>query len=463
MRKLAYCVALFFCSFSTALPQATVLPGPHAEHNPSLANGKSTLLVLLDDVGSEYLSFMDPAIAPARTPVLESLVSEGLLFDNFWSAATCSAARGMLLTGRYGLRTGVGDLVRPNSNFELPAAEVTLAEKMLARGYATGMFGKWHLGYDPEAPCEQGFQVWSGSLGNLPYSLTPFPGGFYDWVRYDDTNQTTAILSQETTYATTSTTDEAMAWIQAQSGAWFSYVAYNDAHKPWDLPPGYTGPTDKVSVYIAKIEYLDSELGRLLSVVDLDETTVFIISDNGSPKGVEQLPNMLGKSKFTVYRGGVEMPCIVAGHHVRKAVARGLNSPGQVLSGSTHIVDVYRTVLGISPNIGGPGNAGQLKPLDSISLYKAGQGFRDTARAWTFVERFEANGAPPNGPYTLLRRAVEENGYKSIEPDMNSPRELYDTALDPWELFDLLADGISPAEQAVLDSLDARLQTLGLE
>lgn len=208
--------------------------------------------------------------------------------------------------------------------------------------------------------------------------------------------------------------------------------------------------------YRAMIEYLDWEIGRLLAGVNLADVTVLVLSDNGPQNNVLQWPNTAGKSKFTAYRGGIETTMIAAGYAVNRAIAGGKNTAGQVLSGHAHVVDIYRTALRICP---GP-DPGGWPVTDSLPLYSLTGQWLDGPHGWNFTERAEPLGVTPGGPYTDLSRAVEEIGYKAVWS--TTTVELFDVWDDPWETVDLLADGVSAQEQAVLDGLTARLTEIGL-
>lgn len=418
-----------------------------AEPAPSL------IVVLLDDVGMEHVSWSpqgQDAGNPVATPTLSALAAEGLRFTNLWTTPVCSSTRAALLTGKYGHRTGVGCVIPPGSSYALAETEATIADRLQVRGYETFLGGKFHLGEDPELPCAIGFSTWVGAQGNLGNG-----GNYWDWGRWDDTNACSATWTEETAYAPTVTTDAALAWIGAQEGAWFALVGYNLAHAPWHDPPGMGPFKTNLERYRAMIEYLDSEIGRLLACVDLDEVTVLILSDNGSPPGMALPPNTPEHSKFTSYRGGVETTMIVAGHAARRAIDLGKNTAGQEIAGHAHVVDLYRTALKLCP---GP-DPGGWPAVDSVSLYSTFDGFV-APREWNFTELAEPLGVPPGGPYEELSRAVEADGWKAVY-DLDGV-ELYLVASDPWEVDNVLLDGISPEEQAVLDDFGVKLAGLGL-
>lgn len=150
------------------------------------------------------------------------------------------------------------------------------------------------------------------------------------------------------------------------------------------------------------------------------------------------------------------MACLVAGGAVRGAIAAGHNYPGQRMHGHAHAVDFYATALALLPG----DDPGAWPDTDSRALFQPAHGWLERSRDWNFTERAQPLGAPPGGPYEKLSRAAEENDYKAVWTV--SAVQLYDVLVDPWENIDLLADGISPGEQLILDGLTARLAEIGL-
>ncbi len=140
--------------------------------NTGLAQSPNIIIIFTDDLGyGDLACYGHPTI---RTPRLDQMAQEGMRFTDFCVAApVCTPSRAGLLTGRYPIRTGMvgglipADVLFPNSKTGLPLSEVTIAEMLKQKDYATGMVGKWHLGHLPQyLPVKQGFDEYFG----IPYS-----------------------------------------------------------------------------------------------------------------------------------------------------------------------------------------------------------------------------------------------------------------------------------------------------
>ena len=123
------------------------------------------VVILADDLGYGDLGVYGSSLI--RTPNLDKMSAEGVRLDSFYSSANvCTAARGGLLTGRYPIRLGlVLDVARPTNDIGISADELTLGEALQDLGYRTALFGKWHLGEEPErSPLLHGFDEFYGLL-----------------------------------------------------------------------------------------------------------------------------------------------------------------------------------------------------------------------------------------------------------------------------------------------------------
>lgn len=175
---------------------------------------------------------------------------------------------------------------------------------------------------------------------------------YTSWMKVvDGTSQTS------TTYATTDNVNDAVAWIQSQgSQSWFLWLAFNAPHTPLHRPPLELHDYDTISEsadnssrehYEAMVQAMDTEIGRLLESVDLQETTVIFLADNGTPGAVVQSPFSRTHAKDSIYEGGIRVPLIVTGAGVDASLH------GSVNTDLLHACDLYSTILelfGVAPS-----------------------------------------------------------------------------------------------------------------
>ena len=420
---------LFLC---LALTAAT-----HASNN--------ILLIIADDYGidSSALYNTSPSAALAPTPNIAALAAAGVRFTAAYACPTCSPSRSAMLTGRFGFRTGTGDVVSAAAANSLTAAEFTLPEAFAANGapgYELKHFGKWHLtagtGQSVNmSPCTVG--GWPAFTGTIAGALASYT----DWPKVvsNGTPLGTSTTAHTATYATTDTVNEAVSWIQTQAAAgkpWFAWVALNAPHTPFHLPtptslcPHYTTlsgtPADisaqPAAYYAAAVEAMDTEIGRLLATVDFAKTTVIFLGDNGTPAQVLQPPLPSGHGKDTLYEGGVRVPLIIRGPDVI--------APGRTAGVLTHVVDLYSTILELA-GISAPAGV----TLDSQSLLPVLKN-QTLTRTRLYSEQFDTSLPATGG------RILRDDRYKLIR-NRAATEEFYDLQSDPNEATNLIAGGVS--------------------
>ena len=135
-----------------------------AQSSPAPATDRPNfVLILADDLGyGDAGKYKDTRI---DTPNLERMAKEGVEFQSFYAAPTCTPARAALMTGRYPIRSGVVRVLHPGESFGLPESEVTLGEAFQSAGYRTICIGKWHMGHRPEFfPLRHGYDEYLGIL-----------------------------------------------------------------------------------------------------------------------------------------------------------------------------------------------------------------------------------------------------------------------------------------------------------
>ena len=388
------------------------------------ATKQNILLIIADDYGVDSSSLYNTntpgssATLPP-TPNIASLVTNGVVFRNCYANPVCSPTRACILTGQHGFRTGVGDIVDfgpslTSSSFTLPKA-ITNA----ALGYALSQFGKWHLASGPNSPRTVG--GWTNFAGSLQGAIA----NYTNWTKTVNGVNTMGY----TNYATTDLVNDATNWITNKStNAWFVWAAFNAPHTPFHNPPTNLCPsypagslTNSRRQFEAVVEALDTEIGRLLSVVDRANTHIIFIGDNGTPGSVIAPPYSSSRGKDTLYEGGIHVPLVISGPAVV--------SPNRTNDTPVNAVDLFATILemaGSSAAAATPTNI----TIDSKSLM--GQlTATNTVFRLAYSEVFGTNVAASAGG-----RALRDDRYKLIRFN-DGHDEFYDLQNDLTELTNL--------------------------
>jgi arylsulfatase A-like enzyme len=285
--------------------QATSVSNSASQTSPNV------LLVIADDFGIDASPCYSTGKNKPNMPNLESLCKKGVVFDNVWVNPVCAPTRASILTGRYGFRTKVGSV-----GDVLDSDQSTIFDALNKQGvYSSAVIGKWHVAplNDIKHP---------GTLG-VPYYAGFLQGALKDYnsIPLIKDGATTNI----TVYSTTVFTDLAVSWVKQQTKPWFLWLAYNAPHTPFHLPlknlisnQNLTGAANDIrsnpqAYYFAAAEALDAEMGRLLKSVDLKNTVIFFVGDNGTPAQVTQYAGDRFRAKGSVYQGGVEVPLVISG------------------------------------------------------------------------------------------------------------------------------------------------------
>jgi arylsulfatase A-like enzyme len=318
---------------------------------PSVAQGPppNVVIVFTDDQG-----YGDVGVYGAtefRTPNLDRMASEGVRFTSFYVAApVCTPSRAALLTGSHPVRVGLGHRVLfPYSTTGLHPDEVTLAEILKSRGYATGIVGKWHLGHHAKfLPTRQGFDTYFGipysnDMGDHWYAGQNFMAPPLPILRDEE------VIEQgpDQTQLTRRYTDEAIRFIRANKDRpFFLYLPHSMPHWPLAASEQFAGRS-KLGIYGDAIEELDWSAGEILKTLGelgIDRRTLVIFtSDNGASlapwqqRGYRPGSNgPLRAGKNTTWEGGMRVPAI-------------MRWPGRIPAGL--VQDELATAMDILPTI----------------------------------------------------------------------------------------------------------------
>ena len=423
----------------------------------------NVILIITDDQGYGDLGVTgNPLI---ETPNIDGMASRSAWMTNYYVCPVCAPTRACLMTGRYNYRTRCIDTFIGRAMME--PEEVTLAEVLNKSGYATGIFGKWHLGDNyPMRPQDQGFEeclVHRGGGIGQPSDPPDGEGKYTDPVLFHNGHQV-----QEKGYCTDVYFEHGMRWMEqvhSEGRPFFLYLPTNAPHSPFhDVPqelykkykrknlnndqfPGEKGhplpeesDVDRRARIYAMIENIDENVGKLFARLDTlgltDDTLVLFMVDNG-PNSRRYVAGLKG-SKTSVYEGGIHSPLFL---HWPKRL-----DPSTRCDRVVAHIDIFPTLLDA---------CGVAVPTD---LRLDGRSFLPllTEKDASWPDRYIViqahrgdrpvlyhNFAIRNQRWKLLHASGFGNEDFSGEPDF----ELYDMIDDPLEMSDLAADRPDIVEQ----------------
>ena len=393
----------------------------------------NVILCMTDDQGWGDTGYNGHPVL--RTPHLDEMAREGMRFERFYSGApVCSPTRGSCLTARHPYRYGItfANVGR------MPQEEVTLAEILQQQGYATGHFGKWHLGTlttkmkdsnrgrpgnvaDYSAPWQNGFDASFSTEAKVPTFWKPEAYeqfGTYYWTGPEMRVPTSEVVGDDSKLIM----DRVLPFlrqVEKEEKPFFIVVWFHAPHLPVVSALPYTEGYEEHQDYYGCLTAMDEQMGRLrreLGKLGLDKNTMlWFCSDNG-PEGDEKSPGRTGGlrgRKRSLYEGGVRVPGLL--------VWPERISGGQVAKLPCSTSDYLPTVLDA---LGLALPEEESRPYDGISLLPLVEG-KMTART------------KPIGFQSDDQLALIDNRYKIYSADRGESFELYDLQADPEEKNDL--------------------------
>lgn len=349
MIRIPLCLASFIAGFAGA--PSVVIAQDDTQPN--------VIFMMTDNLGwGEIGAYGGGILRGAPTPRLDALAAEGMQLLNYNVEPQCTPSRSALMTGRHPVRSGTTKVVW-GLPYGLVGWEKTIAELFSEAGYATGMFGKWHIGDQPgRYPTDQGFDVWYGvanttdeaeyttQIGYDPSVLSPPQiveatrgSGLTNVAEYN--LETRALIDREITERTIAFMEE-----QVSDGKpFFAYVPFTQPHLPPLAHPDFVGATGN-GPWADMLAEMDFNTGQVLDAVDqlgiADNTIVIWSSDNGP----EEAPSFFGTAGywrghyFTTLEGSLRAPFLI-------------RWPGKVPQGAVsdeivHIVDIMPTLAGVA-------------------------------------------------------------------------------------------------------------------
>lgn len=384
----------------------------------------NVIIVLTDDQGyGDLSSHGNPVL---KTPTLDRLREGSVRLTDFHVAPMCTPTRSQLMSGRDALVNGAMNVSsgRTPMRADLP----TMADVFAASGYATGIFGKWHLGDTyPYRPNDRGFQeaVW------FPSSHIGSASDYWNNDYYSDTYRYNGRLQKYEGYCTDVFFDQAMQWMRARAAArepFFTYLPTNAPHGPLFVPQqysaAYAGQPRNVANFFGMIGNIDQNMARLERMLQetglADNTVLIFMTDNGGTTGVNVHNAGMRGSKISLFDGGHRVPCFI------RWPQGGLKG-GREISELTEVQDILPTLVDLCG----------LKPLegaefDGASLAGVLRGTQPRLQDRMLVSQY--------GRMDVTRPQWGDCAVLWGKWRLVSTTELYDISKDPGQQHDVAAE-----------------------
>ena len=418
---------------SAILPK-TVVAGDAGSQKPNI------ILCMTDDQGWGDTGYNGHPVL--RTPHLDQMAKEGIRFDRFYaSSPVCSPTRGSCITGRHPFRYGI-----PFANIgRMKAEEITLAEVLKAQGYATGHFGRWHLGslttrikdahrgrpglkrhYSP--PWEHGYDKCFVTESAVP---TYWKDNDYEsfgtqyWTGLNETVPAEDIVGDDSKLIM----DRALPFIgkaAIEKTPFLAVIWFHAPHSPAVSAPPYTDGYDENKDYYGCITAMDEQMGRLraeLKSLAIEENTMlWFCSDNGPSHKYGGSTKGLRRRKGSLYEGGVRVPgLLVWPKMIQKA---------RVVAVPCSTSDYFPTVL---DSLGYQLPEAKTRPYDGISLMPLIRNEMVERPRPIAFETCRSQRHAMAGDHSVNQTAVIDNRYKIFSGDAGNTYELYDLVADQGE------------------------------
>ena len=396
------------------------------------------VLIFIDDMG--YGDIGAFGSTRNRTPHLDAMAAEGMKLTSFYAHPVCTPSRAALITGAYPIRNGLQTgfwhpVLMPADPQGIHPDEITVAEVLKGRGYATGIVGKWHLGDQPEfLPNNHGFDYHFG----LPYSndMSPFmplnPRN-HPPLPLLRNGEVIREVPEDQSFLTAAYTDEALAFIDRHhAGPFFLYIPHSMVHVPLWAGEDFKGSSNN-GVLGDCIEELDWGVGEIRDRLEhygiANNTLVFFTSDNGPARGSA---GPLRGRKGTTFEGGLRVPTV--------AYWPGTIPPGTAYDDIATTMDVLPTFAAL---------AGAEAPMDRIdghdisSILRGQVGTPSPYDAFYYYRGYELR-AVRSGEWKLHTDGTLYN----LESDIGESRDL---ASEKPEVRDRMADLLEQARDSLGD------------
>jgi len=350
--------SILTCAFLSFLPAA------HAQGKPNI------VLVFMDNFGWGEPGFNGGGIIRgAATPRIDKLAEEGLRLTNFNVETQCTPSRAAIISGRYAIRSGNGTVPLGGGVYGLVQWEITMAEMLSDAGYATGMFGKWHLGHtEGRFPTDQGFDEWYGipnSSDETPwevldgYAESGVEGTYiYEGKKGSPPKKVKAYDLEQRALIDHELTKRSIDFMQRQvknKKPFFLYLPYTQTHYPAIPHPNFAGKTGN-GRFADVLAQIDAYNGMLLEAIDelgIRDNTLFIFTADNGPEALPEGSNTPSVDYFIPGTAGPWRGSLFTGFEGALRVPFVARWPGKIPAGSAsdeivHEMDLYPTFARIA-------------------------------------------------------------------------------------------------------------------
>lgn len=407
-------------------------------YNPIENKTPNVIIIMTDDQGFGDLGInQNPNII---TPNIDKFANKSIQFNNFFVSPVCAPTRSSLMTGRYSLRTGVRDTY--NGGAIMSNNETTIAEILREANYATGIFGKWHLGDNyPFRPSEQGFDEslihLAGGIGQVGDFTNYFKGdtSYFDPILWKNNKQ-----NQYRGYCSDIFAENAIEFIEKnKNNSFFCYLSFNAPHTPLQVPEKYynmykdldpeLGFSDDLSDFrmnekdkedarkiYGMVTNIDDNVGKVinkLKELKIEEETIIIFMTDNGPQQIRYNSSMKGR-KGTVYNGGIRVPFYIQYSEKFKE--------SKVINKMSAHIDVLPTILELC-NLNVPND----RKIDGQSLvpFINSKSTNDRFLFSYWTRRF---------PEKYINMSIQNDNYKLVGNND------FDSKIEEFELYDLVED-----------------------
>lgn len=407
-------------------------------YNPIENKTPNVIIIMTDDQGFGDLGInQNPNII---TPNIDKFANKSIQFNNFFVSPVCAPTRSSLMTGRYSLRTGVRDTY--NGGAIMSNNETTIAEILKEANYATGIFGKWHLGDNyPFRPSEQGFDEslihLAGGIGQVGDFTNYFKGdtSYFDPILWKNNKQ-----NQYEGYCSDIFAENAIEFIEKnKNNSFFCYLSFNAPHTPLQVPEKYynmykdlnpeLGFSDDLSDFrmnekdkedarkiYGMVTNIDDNVGKVinkLKELKIEEETIIIFMTDNGPQQIRYNSSMKGR-KGTVYNGGIRVPFYIQYSEKFKE--------SKVINKMSAHIDVLPTILELC-NLNVPND----RKIDGQSLvpFINSKSTNDRFLFSYWTRRF---------PEKYINMSIQNDNYKLVGNND------FDSKIEEFELYDLVED-----------------------